>query len=131
MNPAGRAILKSCHYSPPLEEPDDEFPLRLSTGRKVHHFHTRTKTGRTALQKACPEPEVTISEKDAASAGVSDGDMVIVRSRRGAVQLKCRVGGIAEGQVFIPFHFGYWDSTDGRARAANELTLGKTPEPPS
>jgi anaerobic selenocysteine-containing dehydrogenase len=129
MNPAGRAILKSCHYSPPLEEPDDKFPLRLSTGRKVHQFHTRTKTGRTALQNACPEPEVTISEKDAATAGVSEGDMVIVRSRRGAVELKCRVGGIAEGQVFIPFHFGYWDSTDGRARAANELTLGKTPEP--
>ncbi|KAK4122019.1 hypothetical protein N657DRAFT_576760 [Parathielavia appendiculata] len=123
MNPAGRAILKSCHYSPPPEEPNDEFPLRLSTGRKVHHFHTRTKTGRTALQKACPEPEVTVSEKDAASVGVCDGEVVIVRSRRGAVELKCRVGGIAEGHVFMPFHFGYWDSTDGRARAANELTF--------
>jgi anaerobic selenocysteine-containing dehydrogenase len=127
MNPAGRAILKACHYSPPLEEPDEEFPLRLSTGRKVHQFHTRTKTGRTALQKACPEPEVRVSEKDAASAGVSDGEMVIVRSRRGAVELKCSVGGIAEGQVFVPFHFGYWDSQDGRARAANELTFGKHP----
>ncbi|SPQ25718.1 ce7303bf-9278-48e3-8345-00a1e71a899c [Thermothielavioides terrestris] len=125
MNPAGRAILKACHYSPPLEEPDEEFPLRLSTGRKVHQFHTRTKTGRTALQKACPEPEVRVSEKDAASAGVSDGEMVIVRSRRGAVELKCSVGGIAEGQVFVPFHFGYWDSQDGRARAANELTFDR------
>jgi anaerobic selenocysteine-containing dehydrogenase len=125
LNPAGRAILKACHYSPPIEEPNEEYPLRLSTGRKVHHFHTRTKTGRTALQKACPEPEVRVSEKDAASAGVSDGEMVVVRSRRGAVELVCRVGDIAEGQVFIPFHFGYWDSQDGRARAANELTSGR------
>ncbi|KAK5657562.1 hypothetical protein OQA88_3135 [Cercophora sp. LCS_1] len=78
--PAGRAILKACHYSPPV---DAEFPLRLAAGRNVCHFHTRTKTGRTALQKACPEPEVRISNKDAAAAGISDGSMVAVRSRRG------------------------------------------------
>lgn len=125
MNPAGRAILKTCHYSPSMEEPDDEFPLRLSTGRKVHQFHTRTKTGRTALQNACPEPDVRISAGDAERFGVRDGEMVIVRSRRGAVELKCRVGRIMEGQVFIPFHFGYFDSKDGRARAANELTVGE------
>lgn len=83
LNPAGRAILKSCHYTPPMEEPDDEYPLRLLTGRKVLHFHTRTKTGRTALQKACPEPEVWVSREDAASLGISDGEMVIVRSKRG------------------------------------------------
>ncbi|KAL2138667.1 hypothetical protein VTI28DRAFT_6390 [Corynascus sepedonium] len=125
LNPAGRAILKACHYSAPMEMPDEEYPLRLSTGRKVHHFHTRTKTGRTALQKACPEPEVRVSERDAARAGVSDGEMVVVRSRRGAVELRCRVGGISESQVFIPFHFGYWDSKDRRARAANELTFDR------
>jgi len=125
LNPAGRAILKSCHYLPPIEEADDEYPLTLSTGRKVHHFHTRTKTGRTALQAACPEPEVQISERDAARFGVENGDMVVVRSRRGAVEMKLRVGRIRDGQAFIPFHFGYWDSTDGRARAANELTIGE------
>jgi anaerobic selenocysteine-containing dehydrogenase len=126
LNPAGRAILKACHYSAPMEEPDEEFPLRLSTGRNVYHFHTRTKTGRTPLQKRCPEPEVRIHEADAARAGVSDGDMIIVQSRRGAVEMKCRVGRMGgPGHVFIPFHFGYWDSTDGRARAANELTIGE------
>lgn len=127
LNPAGRAILKACHYSPPVEEPNDEFPLRLATGRNVHHFHTRTKTGRTALTRACPDPEMRISKRDAAAAGVSDGETVIVRSRRGAVEVRCRVGNITEGQVFLPFHFGYWDSTDGRARAANELTVGMVP----
>lgn len=125
INPAGRAILKSCRYSAPLEGPDDEFSLRLSTGRNVHQFHTRTKTGRTALQGACSEPEVRISAADAERLGVADREMVVVRSRRGAVELRCRIGRIAEGQVFIPFHFGYFDSNDGRARAANELTVGK------
>lgn len=126
LNPAGRAILKGCHYAPPVEEPDADYPLRLATGRNVYHFHTRTKTGRTSLQKACPSPEVKVSEQDAAAAGgIADGDTVVVRSRRGAVEMRCRVGNIAPGQVFIPFHFGYWDSTDGRARAANELTMDR------
>ena len=129
MNPAGRAIFKTAHYRPTLEEPNEEYPLRLSTGRNVYQFHTRTKTGRTQLQDACPEPLIAISETDAASAGVKDGDMVLVRSRRGVVELKASVGDISPGQVFIPFHFGYWDSKDGRARAANELTLGKSGSP--
>ncbi|KFA74389.1 hypothetical protein S40288_03982 [Stachybotrys chartarum IBT 40288] len=122
INPRGRAILKTCHYGPPPEEPNEEYPLRLSTGRKVHHFHTRTKTGRTALQNKDPEPEVRITQSDATKAAVSDGDMVIVRSRRGEAEMKVRVGGISEGQAFIPFHFGYFDSKTGRATAANELT---------
>ncbi|KXJ87864.1 hypothetical protein Micbo1qcDRAFT_124009 [Microdochium bolleyi] len=124
LDPAGRAILKSCHYLPPLEEPDEKFPLRLATGRRTHQFHTRTKTGRSeALQAACPEPEVSVCAEDARRAGVEDGEMVLVSSRRGRVELTLRVGDIAEGQVFIPFHFGYWDAQDGRARAANELTV--------
>lgn len=129
MDPAGRAILKSCHYLPPPEETDEEYPLRLSTGRKVHQFHTRTKTGRTALQAACPEPEVRISEQEAAKFNVVNGDTVVVRSRRGAVELRARVGRVREGDVSIPFHFGYWDSKDGRARAANELTIGESRNP--
>ncbi|KAF4962375.1 hypothetical protein FSARC_9541 [Fusarium sarcochroum] len=123
LRPAGRAILKACKYIPPYEEQDEEYPLRLSTGRNVFHFHTRTKTGRTALQNACPEPEIRISEKDAETHDVKTGDMVIVTSRRGEVEIKVKVGKIAQGQTFIPFHFGYWDSKDGRARAANELTI--------
>src|SRR2546421_7657938 len=38
-HPAGRAVLKAAHYIPPLEEPDDEYPLQLSIGRNVYHFH--------------------------------------------------------------------------------------------
>lgn len=124
LNPAGRAILKACDYSPPVEEPNDDYPLRLSTGRRVYHFHTRTKTGRApALQKASPNPEVEISIEDAKAAGVEDGENVIIRSPRGAVEMPIKVGKMAKGQVFIPFHYGYWDAPDDRSRAANELTV--------
>lgn len=125
LNSSGRAILKAAEYTPPLEVPDKEYPLRLSTGRNVYHFHTRTKTGRSkALQKECPEPWIEISAEDAEAVGVQDGDEVIVRSRRGAVQMKVSIGNVSKGETFIPFHFGYWDATDGRSRAANELTTG-------
>ncbi|MCJ1247944.1 hypothetical protein MMC30_005159 [Trapelia coarctata] len=92
MNPAGRAILKTAHYVPEQEAPNEEYPLRLSTGRQVYHFHTRTKTGRSkALQDACPEPYLEISEEDAAITGVEVGDDVVVTSRRGQVELVARV----------------------------------------
>ncbi|KAJ1716297.1 periplasmic nitrate reductase [Aspergillus flavus] len=124
MNPAGRAILKAAHHKAPLEAPDDQFPLLLSTGRNVFHFHTRTKTGRARrLQQADPQPFVRISEADARALYLTEGEMVVVRSRRGSVELPVRIGEINKGHVFIPFHFGYFDSKDPRARAANELTV--------
>ena len=127
LNPAGRAILKTAQYVPEQEAPDDEYPLRLSTGRQVYHFHTRTKTGRSkALEDKCPEPYLEISENDAAAVGIKDGDDIVVTSRRGQVEMAARVSDIHKGQVFIPFHFGYWDAKDDRSRAANELTQGKS-----
>ncbi|KAH8819369.1 putative periplasmic nitrate reductase [Xylogone sp. PMI_703] len=123
MNPAGRAILKAADYIPSLEATDEEFPLQLSTGRQVYHFHTRTKTGRVReLREAGGKPFIQISERDAEELDIKDGEEVAISSRRGQIQLPVKVGQIAKGQVFIPFHFGYWDSEDERARAANKLT---------
>jgi anaerobic selenocysteine-containing dehydrogenase len=68
---------------------------------------------------------VQIGERDAKALNIKDGDRVIVESRRGQVEVKASVGLMADGQVFIPFHFGYYDSKDGRATAANELTQGE------
>lgn len=125
MNPAGRAILKAADYIPALDAPDEEYPLQLSTGRQVYHFHTRTKTGRSKeLREACPAPQVEVSEEDAAAADVKDGENVVVRSRRGMVEMPVSVCKIAKGQVFIPFHYGSFDAPDDRSRAANELTQG-------
>ncbi|MFC0677935.1 molybdopterin oxidoreductase family protein [Lysobacter korlensis] len=123
MRPAGRAILRGAEYVPPAEEPDDEYPFYLSTGRLVYHFHTRAKTGRSQpLVDAAPDDVLQISEADADALGVADGDWLKVTSRRGAIKARAKVGGIDAGQVFVSFHYGYWDDP-GRARAANELTM--------
>ena len=121
MNPAGRAIIKTAEYRQSEEIPSDEYPFNLSTGRNVYQFHTRTKTGRIKeLQDARPDPIVQMSSIDAERLRIKDGQEVVVSSHRGRIQLAARVGEIEPGQVFIPFHYGYWDSD--KARAANELT---------
>ncbi|SNS50179.1 Molybdopterin oxidoreductase Fe4S4 domain-containing protein [Noviherbaspirillum humi] len=123
MNPAGRAILKAAHYKPPVETADDAYPFFLTTGRLVYHFHTRTKTGRAAaLAQAAPDDFLQISLEDAQRLGIQDDDWVRITSRRGRVEARARIGDIPPGEVFMPFHYGYWDSP-GHARAANEITL--------
>jgi Anaerobic dehydrogenases, typically selenocysteine-containing len=122
-DPQGKAFIKAVEYQPPHELPNDDYPLMLTTGRLVYHFHTRTKTARSAaLQQAAPDSYVQLSAEDAAAFGISEGDMVEISSRRGKVVQPAKVGGILPGHVFIPFHYGYWDEP-GRARAANELTI--------
>src|SRR5436305_13688272 len=62
-DPKGKAWLKAADYSPPAEQPDDRYPMLLTTGRVVYHFHTRTKTGRSPeLQGAAPEPFVELAD---------------------------------------------------------------------
>jgi ferredoxin-nitrate reductase len=122
-NPHGKAFLKGADYREPHEVPDEEYPLMLTTGRVVYHFHTRTKTGRSKeLVDAAPDAYVQISAEDAAKYGLKDGDMVEVTSRRGKVVEPVKIGNIIPGHLFIPFHYGYWDDP-GRTRAANELTI--------
>ncbi len=122
-NPEGRAMLRTADYAPPPETPSDEYPLLLTTGRSIYHFHTRTKTARAPeLQNAEPEAWIEISAPDAAARGLSAGHMAEIRSERGVVHARVRVGGVRQGVVFVPFHYGYWDSDRGFDRAANELT---------
>jgi ferredoxin-nitrate reductase len=123
--PRGRAFLKPADYTPSPELTSEEFPLVLTTGRTVYHFHTRTKTARAPeLQAAAPEAWVELAAGDAAAAGVGDGDVVRVESARGAVEAPARITGIRPGHVFVPFHYGWWDrSGPEESRAANELTI--------
>jgi anaerobic selenocysteine-containing dehydrogenase len=124
-NPLGKAVIKAAEYMPPKEEPDAAYPFWLTTGRDVYHFHTRTKTGRSAaLCAAAPDAYIQISAQDAEKMGIAEGDMVEVESRRGKVQAPARIGDILPGHVFVPFHYGYWDHGQGEhKRAANELTI--------
>jgi anaerobic selenocysteine-containing dehydrogenase len=114
----GRAILKSVAYQPPFEEPDDSYPLRLTTGRTVYHWHTRTKTRRSReLDAAAPAMWVELSEPDATRLGIGEGDIVRVTSRRGSIQAPARITHPREGVVFAPWHYG------DAGTAANELTI--------
>lgn len=123
INPQGKAFIKAAEFRPPHEMPDQDYPLMLTTGRVVYHFHTRTKTGRSKeLNDAAPDAFVQISESDAVKYGIKEGDMVEVISRRGKMSAPAAIGNIIDGHVFIPFHYGYWDNPKQK-RAANELTI--------
>ncbi|MGP3926297.1 molybdopterin oxidoreductase family protein [Streptomyces sp. 8N616] len=123
--PGGRALIKAAPYLPPHEPVDDDFPLQLTTGRRVYHWHTRTKTARAPeLQEAAPEMWVELHPDDAEPLGIVDGDLVRVRSRRGEIDAPAVLRGHRPGLVFAPFHYGYFDQADPfrHTRAANELT---------
>jgi anaerobic selenocysteine-containing dehydrogenase len=129
MNPTGKAVIKAAAYLPPHEPAGEDHPLLLITGRTLYHFHTRTKTGRAPqLQAAAPDMWVELSLPDAEAADISEGDLVEVSTPRGAVRASARITAIREGVLFLPFHYGYWDTDaghepDGAPRAANELTF--------
>lgn len=129
LNPQGKAVIKAAEYLPPHELPSQDFPLQLITGRTLYHFHTRTKTGRAPqLQAAAPDVWVEASPGEAQRWGWSEGDLLQITTPRGEVTARLRISGIRDGVLFLPFHYGYWDTPgghepDGRPRAANELTL--------
>jgi anaerobic selenocysteine-containing dehydrogenase len=129
LNPSGKAVIKAGEYLPPHELPSTDYPYQLITGRTLYHFHTRTKTGRAPqLQAAAPEVWVEASPADADREGWSEGDLLRVATPRGEVTARLRISGIRERVLFLPFHYGYWDTAaghepDGHGTAANELTL--------
>ncbi len=126
--PLGRGRFAPVSFAPPDELPDAEYPFVLNTGRVLQHWHTGTMTRRArALDAIAPEPFVEITPHDLAGLGVKDGDPVVVSSRRGSITLKTKSSPrVADGNVFIPFHF--------KEAAANVLTNdaldpdGKIPE---
>jgi anaerobic selenocysteine-containing dehydrogenase len=129
LNPDGKAMLRAADYQPPVEEPSDEFPMLLNTGRTIWHFHTRTKTARAPeLQAAAPDVWLELAAADADRLGLAAGDEAEVTTARGGIRAPVRIGDVREGTVFVPFHYGYWDKPggvgpDGEGRAANELTI--------
>ncbi len=91
----------------PAELPDAQYPLTLTTGRVVAHYHTATMTRRCfGLQGTWPEELVEIHPADAAAYGVEDGELLEISSRRGTVKARAWVTKrVRRGLVFMTFHF--------------------------
>jgi formate dehydrogenase major subunit/formate dehydrogenase alpha subunit len=103
-------------WQSPAEVTDAEYPLYLTTGRILYHYHTGTMTMRSEdLMERAPESFVEISPQDAATYGLADGHRVSIASRRGQIEARVKVSRKAvTGTVFIPFHYAQG--------AANKLT---------
>jgi len=125
--PDGRARFAATPHVPPAETPDAEFPLLLTTGRVAEHWHTLSRTGKSAaLRDAAAEPFLELHPDDAAAAGVADGDRARAISRRGAAVLRVRLDdGLPRGVAFAPFHWGALHAPAG-AGALNAATHAAT-----
>lgn len=116
--PRGRGKFWEVSYGSESEQPDDEYPLNLSTGRVLYHWSGSTMTGRSTLEDVYPEATCEINPSDAEKLGIQMGDWITVSSRRGSIIMRALVTGRSpEGTVFVPFHFA--------EAAANLLTLDK------
>jgi formate dehydrogenase alpha subunit len=94
-------------HLPPAELPDDEYPLILTTGRVLYHWHGAEMTRRSrGLTAAYPEALIEVSPTDARQGGIADGDLVRLASRRGEIVAKAQVTTrVGAGLVFATFHF--------------------------
>jgi len=94
-------------YVPPAEEPDNEFPLLLSTGRRLFHYHTGTMTRRAAgLEELLPAEYLEVNPADLAALGLAAGEEAVLRSRRGSLKVRVRASeAVPRGLVFTSFHF--------------------------
>jgi formate dehydrogenase major subunit len=124
----GRAKLVPTDIVPPDELPDTDYPMVLTTGRMLEHWHTGSMTRRaTTLDALEPEAVVCLNRRDLIKLDLYAGDQIKVETRRGSLTLKARQDrDVPEGMVFIPFCFA--------EAAANILTnpqldpYGKIPE---
>jgi formate dehydrogenase major subunit len=103
----GLGLFSAVDYQAPAEEPDEEYPLILSTGRILFHWHGGTLTRRSpGLDELAPYPEVEVNPEDAVHLGIQDGQPTQVRSRRGVIVANARITNRSPaGTVFLTFHY--------------------------
>ncbi len=115
--PDGRARFTPVTHRPAAEEPDEEFPLWLTTGRSMRHYQSGTQTRRVAsLVEAEPSAYVEVHPQTARSLGVAEAEPVRLTTRRGSALVSARLTtAIRIDTLFAPFHWG-------GASSANLLT---------
>ncbi|MCA9679238.1 MAG: molybdopterin-dependent oxidoreductase [Myxococcales bacterium] len=100
-----RAGFHPCTHEPPIEALDAEYPLRLTTGRRLSEYNTGVQSGAYANPLRRRET-LDISPEDAARLGVGEGEVVRVSSRRGAVDVPIHLDdALRPGLTFMTFHF--------------------------
>ena len=107
----------------PAEEADEEYPLILTTGRVLYHYHSGTMTRRSKLLHwRAPRGYAEIHASDAETIGLQDGFAVVIESRRGKVRTRAKISDrVAAGTVFLAFHW--------RESPATMLTQDHTLDP--
>jgi formate dehydrogenase major subunit len=125
---SSRGRLVPADIIPPAEEPDAEYPMVVTTGRQLEHWHTGSMTRRAqVLDDIEPEAVAYLSPADLRRIGAGPGEMIRVTTRRGSIELKARSDhAMPSGLIFIPFCYA--------EASANILTnpkldpFGKIPE---
>jgi predicted molibdopterin-dependent oxidoreductase YjgC len=112
----GKGAFFAIDHRDPAEMPDADYPLVLTTGRLLYQYHTGTMSRRApGLEEKAPECLVEIAAADAINYGITDGEPVRVKTRRGQMVARASVSPKAvRGTIFIPFHF--------HEAAVNQLT---------
>jgi assimilatory nitrate reductase catalytic subunit len=103
----GRARFHAVEFQPSAEEPDNEYPLYLSTGRTLTQYQSGTQTRRVAsLMQSAAEAFVQIHPSMARTYGVTDGCRVRLTTRRGTVSVRAQFNaGLRMDTIFMPFHY--------------------------
>jgi len=102
---SGRARMVPASVMPPDEIPDDEYPMVLSTGRVLEHWHTGSMTRRSAVLDGIePEAVAFMSPSELWRRRIEPGERIRLETRRGAVEVKIRSDrDVPDGMVFMPF----------------------------
>ncbi len=105
--PNGRGKLWPVEYQPPIELPDSEYPLTLSTGRTLYHYNSATMTMREAgITDKQEDPFFEISAEDASTLGLAEDDWARLVSRRGDLEARARITDrVYPGLVWMALHF--------------------------
>ena len=103
----GKGHFQPTVHQEPAEPVDEQYPLTLITGRNYHQYHTGTMSRQCAsLNRESGEALLQINPVDAAQAGVRDGTMVEISSRRGAIRVRAWLcDQVQPGQLYTTFHF--------------------------
>ena len=124
----GRAKFTPAQVTPPAELPDADFPMILTTGRQLEHWHTGSMTRRAGvLDTLEPQAFCALNPRTLRALGIAPGEVIRLTTRRGSIEVATRADrAVAEDMVFLPFAFV--------ESAANTLTnpaldpYGKIPE---